>query len=116
MLLILILLAIGYLCYRMFRKRKREPEVVDDDVLKLGNFSFGLKITIKNGMVNYMGDKGDIAMIPIKQIQCISISPSDYGNSDIIITGNGSELARINAPTCFAKKAVEWMMAKLELS
>lgn len=88
----------------------------DDDVLNLGGKMYDAQISIKDGIVSYRGAYGDKATAPVDQIQSVIISPNGFRTADIIIAGNGLELAKIKKiPSPWAKKASCWLTAKLEL-
>ena len=110
----LLLSAIFFIIYKICNRANNST---DDDVLNLGGKLSKAQITVKNGMVSYCGAYSDKAMFPAKEIQSITLSPNGFGTADIIMTGNSSELGRINKiPTAWAKKALGWLTAKLQLS
>lgn len=109
--IIVFLIALAYYLYQAQNKPKP-----GEKVFKPGGVLGNIKITIDDNFVKYRGAYGDSAMIPIKNINAITTSPNGSGSSDVIFTGNGSELARIyKLPSSWAEKTMVWLINELKL-
>lgn len=119
-LFLVVIILIGA-CFYLTRNKTATDnniEVVDSgEVFKPGGMMSNIKITVKNGYLEYRGAYGDKAIVPVKQITAVSLSPNGFGKSDLIITGSGSELARISKiPSKWAEKSMYWINSKIDQS
>lgn len=88
----------------------------NERVLKPGGFLSPIKVTIDDKFVRYRGMYGDSAIIPIKNLVTVSTSPHGFGKSDVVFTGQGNELARIDKlPASWAEKIMVWVIEELAL-
>ncbi len=96
-----------------YKKDKPKP---GEKVLLPGGRLGLIRVSIDNGYVRYRGQSGESAMIPVKNITGINTTPNGYGKSDVVVIGQGTELARMTKlPSTWAEKTMLWLTTELGL-
>ncbi len=82
---------------------------------KPGGFLSGQVFTLDDYFFSYKNAYGKYATVPRKSIQTVTIDAKGFGKSILKLIGGGTELAKIELPHNWAKKAMEWLIKELEL-
>ena len=83
---------------------------------KPGGFLSNIVLTIDDSFLKYRGAYGDASVVPVKGIVSVNTTPNGFGKADVVIIGNGSEIARISKiPSSWAQDIMMWITQELEL-
>lgn len=78
---------------------------------KPGGLLGNILITSENGILNYRGAYGGRAIFNLADVKTVTLSPSGFGKSDVVVIGHGAELARIpKLPTTWAEKTMTFIL------